>query len=141
LAAEAPIEGYGVVVPEWEIQLTPDSAPVVLNGTIEQVYDQLLAIDPSSAASFVDKRDERPLTTRFHKRSVFASHSCFGRWPVADYFGIEDGITHLRKVSGQPRNGPGPGNCGRVSCSWGNAIWWCNDVSFARMSELLGNMY
>lgn len=39
------------------------------------------------------------------------------------------GITYLRGVSGQPTNGPGPGNCGRVSCSFNSAIWWCNDVS------------
>jgi hypothetical protein len=29
----------------------------------------------------------------------------------------------------QPKSRPGPGMCGRVSCSYQTAIWWCNDVS------------
>ena len=47
---------------------------------------------------------------------------------------INDGIKHLRKVSGKPReqaySGSGPyANCGRVSCSYNSAIYWCNMVS------------
>jgi hypothetical protein len=42
---------------------------------------------------------------------------------------IINGIEYLGKVRGVPTNGPGPGNCGRVSCSSNSAIWWCNDVS------------
>ena len=41
---------------------------------------------------------------------------------------IKIGIEYLRGVPGKPASGPGPGNCGRVSC-WGeSAIYWCNDV-------------
>ncbi|KAL5332716.1 hypothetical protein BJX70DRAFT_404294 [Aspergillus crustosus] len=40
--------------------------------------------------------------------------------------GIWDGIQHLRRTHGQPRNGAGPGNCGRVACRRGGAILWCN---------------
>lgn len=39
------------------------------------------------------------------------------------------GINYLRSITGKPKNGPGPNNCGRVSCSWNSAIYWCNDVS------------
>lgn len=53
---------------------------------------------------------------------------CFN-YPLTKYGAIEDGIDYLRHVPFQPTNGPGPGNCGRVSCSWNAAIWWCNDVS------------
>lgn len=53
---------------------------------------------------------------------------CFN-WPVANGNRIQDGINYLMGVGGQPSNGPGPGACGRVSCSYDAAIWWCNDVS------------
>ncbi|KAK9368507.1 hypothetical protein V1509DRAFT_623119 [Lipomyces kononenkoae] len=48
-------------------------------------------------------------------------------YPYAKCHPIFDGINYLYGVSGQPVNGPGPGNCGQVSCSWNSAIWWCND--------------
>lgn len=40
-----------------------------------------------------------------------------------------DGIAYLKSVTGTPVNGPGPGTCNRVSCSYNSAIYWCNDVS------------
>lgn len=41
---------------------------------------------------------------------------------------INNGISYLFKVVGSPSEGPGPGACARVSCSYKSAIWWCNDV-------------
>ncbi|EXU94659.1 hypothetical protein X797_012265 [Metarhizium robertsii] len=49
------------------------------------------------------------------------------QWDPADIEQIAMGIQHLSGLAGKPGNGPGPGNCGRVSCSWGASIWWCND--------------
>ncbi|ROV93349.1 hypothetical protein VSDG_06889 [Cytospora chrysosperma] len=48
-------------------------------------------------------------------------------WPEANEYWIGQGIDYLNEVPGKPSNGPGPGECGRVSCSWSAAIWWCND--------------
>ncbi len=42
---------------------------------------------------------------------------------------IQREIKRLYGISGKPVNGPGPGNCGRVSCSSFSGIYWCNDVS------------
>lgn len=42
---------------------------------------------------------------------------------------VKQGIEYLGTVAGTPTEGPGPGACGRVSCSYGAAIYWCNDVS------------
>ncbi|KAL2813072.1 hypothetical protein BDW59DRAFT_167617 [Aspergillus cavernicola] len=39
-----------------------------------------------------------------------------------------EGIMYLEDVDGRPTEGPGPGECSRVSCSWDSAIWWCNDT-------------
>jgi hypothetical protein len=50
-------------------------------------------------------------------------------WHSAYLNGIEQGIKYLRGVPGQPSLSPAPKNCGRVSCAYECAIWWCNDVS------------
>ncbi|KAK0736602.1 hypothetical protein B0T21DRAFT_384077 [Apiosordaria backusii] len=45
----------------------------------------------------------------------------------ADAVHISDGIYYLEKVPGWCMNGPGPNNCGQISCSYNSAIIWCND--------------
>ncbi|KAI3319666.1 hypothetical protein HD806DRAFT_508700 [Xylariaceae sp. AK1471] len=42
---------------------------------------------------------------------------------------LEDGIGYLAELddSVMCSNGPGPQNCGRISCSWNVAIWDCNE--------------
>ncbi|KAI1369555.1 hypothetical protein F5Y08DRAFT_334479 [Xylaria arbuscula] len=47
--------------------------------------------------------------------------------PFASVFHIRQGISYLRKIHGDCVNGPGPGNCSRVSCSYRSGIWFCND--------------
>ncbi|KXJ88828.1 hypothetical protein Micbo1qcDRAFT_206971 [Microdochium bolleyi] len=38
-----------------------------------------------------------------------------------------DGVAYLAGLEGSPSIEPGPGNCQRISCSWGTAIFWCNE--------------
>lgn len=99
-----------------------------LNGTIESIHEQLLAINPNYEAEFAALPQD---SGSLDKRTDFSTskYTCFGRWRGADSAQIQKGIDYLRKVPGKPTNGPGPGNCGRVSCSWNSAITWCNDVS------------
>ncbi|GAB0137671.1 hypothetical protein EsDP_00005928 [Epichloe bromicola] len=52
-------------------------------------------------------------------------------WAPASVGSIDGGIYHLSHVPGKPRSNPGPGLCGRVSCSYYSAIWWCNDNNAA----------
>ncbi|GAB1205198.1 hypothetical protein APSETT445_003869 [Aspergillus pseudonomiae] len=121
---ESPIPGYGVQEPSWEVETTPGGPKMILNGTVQQVHAQLLEINPNYDDEFAAVLEKRE-TTVLDKRDDIKCNN----WPKARRGDIEAGIKHLRGVSGQPSNGPGPGNCGRVSCSWGAAIWWCNDVS------------
>jgi hypothetical protein len=39
-----------------------------------------------------------------------------------------DGINYLKGLPDEVtcQNGPGPDNCGRISCSWNSGISWCN---------------
>ncbi|KAF5540313.1 hypothetical protein FPHYL_12086 [Fusarium phyllophilum] len=132
---EAPIEGYGVVVPEWEVEITPGGPATVLNGTIEEVHEELLQLNPDWDEEYTGNSTESELTERDPSFQLFArtdfsdsEYHCGGRWLKCRTTIINQGISYLRRTKGKPKNGPGPGNCGRVSCSFNSAIWWCNDV-------------
>ncbi|KAL7908091.1 hypothetical protein GGI35DRAFT_486226 [Trichoderma velutinum] len=129
---DAPIPGYGVEEFQWEVQAFVDGPKMNISGTIEQVYSKLLKLNPDWDEHFMNATNVNNQPTDDEKRSLQAR---FG--PVCGNggqpwgAGIQDyiirGIAYLRGVAGQPTNGPGPGNCGRVSCSYSSAIWWCND--------------
>ncbi|KAK4195720.1 hypothetical protein QBC40DRAFT_315603 [Triangularia verruculosa] len=44
----------------------------------------------------------------------------------ADSVHINEGVNYLQSVPGWCNNGPGPNNCGQISCSYNSAIMWCN---------------
>ncbi|KAH6664639.1 hypothetical protein B0J14DRAFT_661226 [Halenospora varia] len=85
------------------------------NGTVEQIYAQFKAEHPEVA--------ERP-------------HCCrepggpgWGWYPAQTYY-IDDGINYLSHFHGRCDIGPGPGNCGRISCSYSSGIYLCNDNDY-----------
>lgn len=127
-----------MTVPEWEVEVTPGGDKVVLRGTVEEVYAQLLERNPNWDIDFppsAEDLSERDLSgegfTPIEKRTNFAGskYFCNGRWPTTARARIVEGIAYLRRVGGKPRLRAGPGRCSRVSCSWNAAIYWCNDVS------------
>jgi hypothetical protein len=120
------VPGYGIDELIWEITLGSGSE-VSLNGTLEQVASQLNELDPGWA----DKAEARDVEMSPIKRTVFNYNDvrCGTFGVTTSPNSIIVGIRHLRGVGGKPTNGPGPGNCGKVSCSNKAAIWWCNDVS------------
>lgn len=125
---KAPIESYSVFTPQWEVQVTPNGPSTILSGTVQQVHTQLVKLNPNWDKDFQFKTtsDETPT-----KRADFgdANPNCFGPWGAANLRRIREGIDYLRFISGTPNGEAGPGKCGRVSCSYKAAIWWCNDVS------------
>lgn len=128
------IEGYGVEEIQWEFD-GPNGHKIHVNGTMEQVVHHMRTNYPShnifhtqEEMKALHARGELAARTDFHG----AAFNC--NWPKCWDVGIIQGIQYLRGLKGRPSNGPGPGNCGRVSCSYDNAIWWCNDVSFVLYS-------
>lgn len=122
----------------------PGGTTVVLNGTVEEVYSELVKINPSYTLDFGLEDEAREegeeeeeeegkedsdseLTKRY---DVKCNHL-----PRVPQKFVKRGISYLHGVPGKPRNGPGPGNCGRVSCGYSAAIWWCNDVSSNLVTE------
>ncbi|KAL8391924.1 hypothetical protein RB595_002217 [Gaeumannomyces hyphopodioides] len=58
----------------------------------------------------------------------FVQTKCLHHDSLARMKAIDEGVWYLRNVrNARPKNGPGPNNCGRVSCSWAAGIYWCND--------------
>ncbi|KAB8272197.1 hypothetical protein BDV30DRAFT_133364 [Aspergillus minisclerotigenes] len=128
-SVEAPIPGYGVQDFSWEVETTPGGEKVVLNGTIQEVYTELLKINPRFDGDFAEYAAKNELARRDNSASSLNKRNdvkC-NNYQQAIRRRIEEGIRYLHSVPGQPTNGPGPGNCGRVSCSYNSAIWWCND--------------
>ncbi|WXC44252.1 hypothetical protein QX201_003989 [Fusarium graminearum] len=144
---DAPIEGYGVVVPEWEVEITPGGPTTVLNGTIEEVHDELLQLNPDWDEEYAGNSTDSELTERDSGFELFgrtdfsdAEYHCGGRWPKCRTTFVNQGISYLRRTKGKPTNGPGPGNCGRVSCSFNSAIWWCNDNASSKTLNGFGSI-
>ena len=104
---------------------------MILNGTVQEVHAELLKLNPNwdEDFSFNDHSSNLAKRTYFDPKD---EHYCGGRFPVVDLswkWAIDDGISYLRKVGGNPIAPTGPGWCSRVSCSNDAAIKWCNDVS------------
>ncbi|XWW97940.1 hypothetical protein V2A60_005936 [Cordyceps javanica] len=118
VATEAPIPGYGVQDIEWSVEVFPGEFRL-FNGTVEEVHAQAIAVNPSfRVPGMVQPRGLK------QKRG----HIDCGGLYVANKKAIRDGAAYLRnQPPGRPTNGPGPNNCGRVSCSYRSGIWWCND--------------
>ncbi|RAQ62214.1 hypothetical protein COH20_003037 [Aspergillus flavus] len=125
-ALEAPIDGYGVEDFEWEVEASP-SNKLRLRGTIEEVTNQVRAI--KSNYKYERRDGTNASTASLEKHYDEESLVCYPNgWGAADGNTVQEGVEYLKNdVAGKPTNGPGPGNCGRVSCSYNNAIWWCND--------------
>ncbi|KAH7349739.1 hypothetical protein B0T11DRAFT_332784 [Plectosphaerella cucumerina] len=149
--AEDPLQGRDIFTPEWEVEVKPGGDTVVLNGTIQEVHAQLLDLNPNWDTDFkdddLDKReadfgDWADDTAGLDKRANFngASYNCWGRWGAVSREHIQSGINYLRRVRGKPRAGAGPSKCGRVSCSYNSAIYWCNDSNKPKTLNSFGSI-
>lgn len=96
---------------------------IVLNGTMSDVYAQVLEINPNYEEDWTNhtlearKAEERPHDVHCEV------------WDYGVISAVTDGIYYLRNEFDLP---PGlKGNtCKIVSCSYMTAIRWCNDVCF-----------
>jgi hypothetical protein len=125
----------------WNVQVDDAGYTRVLNGTVEQVLDQIKDINPdfyhrtikqrtASRDSLADTSlsssglDTRALEPRAAE-SIKTDCCSFGFKKVHPG-AITEGIEHLRSVQGRPRSSAR--GYGRVSCSWNTGIFWYNEV-------------
>ena len=117
---------------EWIVQVTPDRN-VTLSGTIEEVHAELLRLNPNWDGEHAVVAGEPEGSSSNPKRQdwlgPFSSHYCGGPWQYQVTASFWEGLQYLRRIQGRVHMTPGPGACGRVSCSYDSAIVLCNDVS------------
>ena len=113
---------------QWEVQAFVDGPKINITGTVEHVHSQLLKANPNYDVDFASFREHPAVDTRSVEKRF--GPVCGGggyNWQPADWPHILSNIDYLRTVPGKPTMGPGPGKCARVSCSYNDAVWWCND--------------
>ncbi|KAM7211250.1 hypothetical protein V8F06_013368 [Rhypophila decipiens] len=77
-----------------------------------------------------DQADAPKYNSTLQARQTFAINcwqpESYGLAP--NWNAVWDGVNYLKSITGNCRDHPGPAACGcRVSCSWGSAIYYCND--------------
>ncbi|CCC04870.1 hypothetical protein SMACR_04238 [Sordaria macrospora] len=126
-SAQGPIPGYRIEDITWQVKARPDGPTMNVTGTIQQVFDALDKANPNFRHDFgIANKSVLPATAESSSSYEVEKVVCTG-FDYARKDATQDGIKHLNSVPGAPANGPGPGNCGRVSCSYDSAIYWCND--------------
>lgn len=151
-AAASRFDNFTVVDITWDVEITPGGNTTNVTGTIQTIYDEMVKINPNFMAHY-------PPKSPIHNRTLYTRSTSTGYDPCAPSNNnitdwncnlgsnsgviwcstgiIKEEIKYLRGISGKPRNGPGPSECGRVSCEWSAAIYWCNDVSYTHTLNII----
>ncbi|KAK4150415.1 hypothetical protein C8A00DRAFT_46188 [Chaetomidium leptoderma] len=117
---------------QWRGALEEGQEPVYLTGgTFEEIEAKAKALNPTYTI-FDNSSVALKARDGLNTRQTQAIHC---GWPPGwtaswDSAAITVGIAYLRGISGDCRGAPGPGACGRVSCSWSSAIYYCNDNTY-----------
>lgn len=108
-------------------------------GTAQDALTAMAAVDPSGAAAINGTINAAINSTASYQsylappRAAYVATDRFcnsiSGGSKAAYSRVQQGISYLGAIPGTPTNGPGPGSCGKVSCSYNAAIYWCNDAS------------
>ncbi|KAI3332150.1 hypothetical protein HD806DRAFT_184132 [Xylariaceae sp. AK1471] len=118
----------------WTGPIVPGGENYSFQGTVQEVFAQANAIraklgfplEPhptSNTNTTVFSRNEDSLTARQWDKDI-----CNVGLPgSAAAHIIDDGIKFVSKSTADCSLGAGPGTCGRISCSYNAAIYWCND--------------
>jgi hypothetical protein len=119
-----PLVGYDIVNMTWSVEVFRRHPPHTLNGTVEEVYDQIRKINPAFELKPRIKRDiSAPIGSTVPGKLLCSD------FPTAYCEYVKIGMDYLDGIAGKPGALAGPKLCGRVSCGYNAAIYWCNDVS------------
>ncbi|KAK4646121.1 hypothetical protein QC761_207555 [Podospora bellae-mahoneyi] len=128
------LEGREIVPVQWNLPINindPNGKKVAVTGTIEEAVARMEAHFPGWNESFVAQLPAVQLPSRFGFRADddpelgnVVSTDCNIPGEAQSEYRIGQGVSYLRGLSGRASNNPG--KCGRVSCSYHTAIYWCN---------------
>ncbi|KAI0025384.1 hypothetical protein F4780DRAFT_774852 [Xylariomycetidae sp. FL0641] len=117
-ASGMPPEGYAAVKLQWTGPVVAGGANVTLEGTIEDIADQLdpglllLPVAPTPATA------QRAWTTDLCKAGLAGP---------ARAVAVDQAVAKLRRTSGDCGLPGGLAVCGLLSCERGSAVRWCNN--------------
>ncbi|KAI8955582.1 hypothetical protein F4801DRAFT_574329 [Xylaria longipes] len=98
-------------------------------GTIENVIHQMRQIKGTHyMPSFVSRAENHTLEAEPNYHIASRKVTCGG--PPADLMGTFEGIRYLSHISNSIMCNTPPASCGRISCSYNSAIYWCNENSY-----------
>ncbi|KAK4203408.1 hypothetical protein QBC40DRAFT_166933 [Triangularia verruculosa] len=135
-AAVAPIANYAVSKVQWDLPIDPNvpTGPrEAVTGTVQEAITQMELSYPGWTQNFtagLNLTDPDPEPAfKFATQADRQSTNCDFDSDKGKAFcqDIRDGSRYLGRIdSPAPKNQPK--SCGRVSCAYNSAIWWCNNV-------------
>ncbi|KAF4774310.1 hypothetical protein HER10_EVM0011489 [Colletotrichum scovillei] len=127
----APIEGYEIIIPEWEFQddISPRTEKVVLNGTVQEVLADLRSYDSLYAQVLGSESGSTTTSSALEEPNKFdLSHVVCHKFPLGSVPVVKEGINDLKRIRHRrAKLEVGRGKCALMSCEFKTAIWWCND--------------
>ncbi|QDS71282.1 hypothetical protein FKW77_001102 [Venturia effusa] len=148
LASPAPAPGYSIVPVSWTIPNGTDGSFIELQGTIQEMDAQLARDHPhikrdlvfsnatynnGSDVSVADVSVDRGTPSQDWREHAWCPEpGCCGYpdWKRANAYYIMQGVDYLKGFKHEIGI-RGPNACGRVSCSYGSAIYWYVLLSIA----------
>ncbi|PHH63172.1 hypothetical protein CDD81_6223 [Ophiocordyceps australis] len=137
-----PIEGYTLDIPSWFVRVHPNAPEVLLNGTIQEVERQAIALNPNWKQDISNSPTSGHLDKRafFRREKLQCRETTRKEWTEAKVSAILKGIDHLRGTPCRPARPATGKTCERVSCSENSAIWWCNDSGQQKFLDTYGEI-
>ncbi|KAI1269082.1 hypothetical protein F5Y18DRAFT_176142 [Xylariaceae sp. FL1019] len=129
--------GYAVGEINWTMPIVEGGPEHIFQGTAQQVFAQvndkrqelgLPSLDtPLDDTVTASNGTDPVLSARTDIKSRTFSNSICGnpQSDAATKATILEGVRYLEKLKSRCSNLPK--TCGRISCSYNSAIWWCND--------------
>ncbi|RYC57770.1 hypothetical protein CHU98_g8440 [Xylaria longipes] len=99
------------------------------NNATQNVIHQMRQIKGTHyMPSFVSRAENHTLEAEPNYHIASRKVTCGG--PPADLMGTFEGIRYLSHISNSIMCNTPPASCGRISCSYNSAIYWCNENSY-----------
>ncbi|EGD84880.1 hypothetical protein H112_08597 [Trichophyton rubrum D6] len=141
--ASATVESFATSSMIYTGPVTPGGDNVTLEGTIQEIFHQILKLNPSyKPEDFPDApHSPRKVSSKLEKRipgDIICDPSGTKRaWRKH----IEEGVAYLKRAPQASLCRVRNRSCSRISCSWDSGIFLCNDRDswFEEFCPLLGN--
>ncbi|KAK4449547.1 hypothetical protein QBC34DRAFT_380007 [Podospora aff. communis PSN243] len=123
-------DGYHRSPIHWRGILQAGKEEVYLSGMdFDEIEAKARALNPSYTIFARGNSSDAADRGYLNKRQTQDFHC---GWPESWEYSLSTaaawaGIDYLEDIIGNCRAAPGPGSCGRVSCSYDTGIWYCND--------------